>query len=136
MATAAELHRSMFEAIGQRDYDRLRGLFATDAIHTSGDGVEKRGPEPVLEEVKGFTTAFPDLEITVRQQLEPSESHSVIEYTFSGTHRGDLEGLAPTGRSVSVIACSVLEAKDGAITREADYFDTMALLSQLGASGG
>lgn len=134
MASAGELHRAMFEAIGHRDFDGLRGLFATSATHTSGDGVEKRGPEPVVEEVKAFTTAFPDLCIAVKQQVEPSDTLSVIEYTFSGTHRGDLEGIAPTGRAVCVVACSVLEASDGVITREADYFDSMALINQLGVA--
>jgi steroid delta-isomerase-like uncharacterized protein len=134
MTSAGELHRAMFEAIGKRDFDGLRKLFANDATHTSGDGVEKQGPEPVVEEVKAFTTAFPDLEITPRQQLEPSEGLSVIEYTFSGTHHGELEGISPTGRAICVVACSVLEAKGGVITREADYYDTMALMTQLGAS--
>jgi steroid delta-isomerase-like uncharacterized protein len=134
MASAAALHRAMFEAIGKRDFDGLRDLFASDATHTSGDGVEKRGPEPVVEEVKIFTTAFPDLEITVRQQLEPSDRLSVIECTFSGTHRGELEGISPTGRAICVVACSVLEATGGLITREADYYDVMTLMSQLGVT--
>jgi steroid delta-isomerase-like uncharacterized protein len=132
MTTAAELHTAMFGAIQARDFDAMRGLFDSNSVHVSGDGVEKRGPEPIVEEVTMFTTAFPDLTITVRRQHVPEDTVSIIEYTFSGTHRGDLEGLAPTGRKIAVVACSVLEADGGTIKREADYFDTSALLAQLG----
>ena len=132
MPTASDLHKAMFDAIQARDFDALKGLFGSRSVHVSGDGVEKHGPDPVIGEVSMFTTAFPDLTITIRHQHVPDDSVSVIEYTFSGTHRGELEGLSPTGRQVSVVACSVLEAKGGKVAREADYFDTTALLAQLG----
>lgn len=132
MTTAAELHKAMFDAIQRRDFEALRGLFGSGSVHVSGDGAETRGPEPVIAEVQTFTTAFPDLTVTIRQQHVPDDSVSVIEYSFSGTHHGNLEGLAPTGKPISMVACSVLQAQGGAIRREADYFDTAALLAQLG----
>ena len=132
MRTAADLHTAMFDAIQARDFDALQGLFDARSVHVSGDGVEKRGPDPIVDEVTMFTTAFPDLNITIRRQHVPDDTVSVVEYTFSGTHRGALEGLAPTGWKISVVACSVLESDGGTIAREADYFDTAALLAQLG----
>jgi predicted ester cyclase len=132
MTNAADLHTAMFDAIQARDFDTLRGLFDSRSAHISGDGIEKRGPDPVVNEVTMFTTAFPDLTITIRRQHVAADTVSVIEYTFSGTHDGELEGLAPTGRKVSVVACSVLEADGDTIKREADYFDTSALMAQLG----
>jgi len=132
MTTAADLHTAMFDAIQARDFDTLQGLFDSRSVHVSGDGVEKRGPDPVVDEVTTFTTAFPDLIVTIRRQHVSDDTVSVIEYTFSGTHHGDLGGLAPTGKKIAVVACSVLEADSGTIKREADYFDTSALLAQLG----
>jgi steroid delta-isomerase-like uncharacterized protein len=134
-ADAAALHRAMFDAIERRDFDALRGLFAVDATHTSPDGEPMIGPEPVIDEVRVFVEAFPDLSIDIRHQHVPDPSHSIIEYTFRGTHTGPLEEVAPTGRSVAAVACSVLEAHDGVIDRESDYFDTTSILTQLGASG-
>lgn len=131
MTTAADLHMAMFDAIQARDFNALRGLFDARSVHVSGDGVEKLGPDPLIAEVSMFTTAFPDLMITIRKKYVPNDAVSVIEYSFSGTHRGELEGLAPTGRKVAVVACSVLESDGGTIKREADYFDTTALLAQL-----
>jgi steroid delta-isomerase-like uncharacterized protein len=132
MTAAADLHTAMFDAIQAKDFDALRGLFDSRSVHVSGDGVEKHGPDPVIAEVSMFTTAFPDLTLTIRRQHVVDNSVSVIEYTFSGTHYGNLEGLPPTGRAISVVACSILEADGGTIRREADYFDTTDLFAQLG----
>lgn len=134
-ADAAGLHRAMFAAIERRDLDALRGLFAVDATHTSPDGELTTGPEPVIAEVRAFVEAFPDLTIDIRHQHVPDPTRSIIEYTFRGTHTGPLEQVPPTGRFVTVVACSVLEARDGVIDRESDYYDTTSMLSQLGVSG-
>jgi steroid delta-isomerase-like uncharacterized protein len=128
---AADLHNAMFDAIRDRDYDAMRELFAADSVHTSGDGEPSIGPEPVLAEVQAFVEAFPDLTIDVRHQHVPESSRSIIEYTFRGTHEGRLDDIPPTGKPIAVPACSVLEAQHGAIRRESDYYDTMAILAQL-----
>ncbi len=132
MPNAADLHREMFNAIQKRDYETIRSLFMPRSIHVSGDGIEKAGPDPVVAEVETFTTAFPDLTIMIRRHHVPSNQVSIIEYAFEGTHLGELDGLPPTNEKVSVVACSVLETDGEMIAREADYFDTMALLDQLG----
>lgn len=124
----------MFSAIQARDFDALRGLFTSESVHTSGDGAEQTGPEAVVGEVAGFVEAFPDLRIDIRHQHVPDPSRSIIEYTFTGTHSGPLDDVAPTGRTVAVPACSVLEGDDGTIRRESDYYDTMAMLAQLGVA--
>jgi steroid delta-isomerase-like uncharacterized protein len=131
MTTAAELHQTLFAAIQERDFDTLRRIFHRDSIHTSGDGIQKKGAEAVVDEVESFLTPFPDLTLTIREQFVPDESVSIIEYTFSGTHQGPLDDVAPTGKKISVIACSVLEAREGKIIREADYYDTLAMMEQL-----
>ncbi|QKT02792.1 ester cyclase [Ectothiorhodospiraceae bacterium 2226] len=89
----------------------------------------------VLAVVETFTTAFPDLAIEIRHQHLPSQSVSIVEYVFAGTHRGDLEGIPPTGRRMEVVACSVVEVREGRIGWERDYYDTLALMEQLGVAG-
>ena len=132
MSTAANLHRRMFDAINHRDFDTLRTLFGRDSIHVSGDGVARKGAAPVVEEVESFSSAFPDLTITVQNHLVPSDKVSVIEYTFSGTHERPFAGLPPTGRKISVVGCSILEAEGEQVRREADYYDVATIMGQLG----
>ena len=134
MHNAAELHRTLFDAIQARDFDTLRALYHPDCVYRVGDGIEQEGPETVAADVRGFTTAFPDLAIEVRRQLLPDDDVSIVEYAFSGTHQGPLEAIAATGKRVDVVACSVIDARNGKIAREHDYYDAMALMSQLGVS--
>jgi ketosteroid isomerase-like protein len=70
--------------------------------------------------------------IEIRHHHLPGEGVSIVEYTFSGTHEGELEGVLPTGRTMEVVACSVAEIHDGQIHRERDYYDTLVLMRQLG----
>jgi steroid delta-isomerase-like uncharacterized protein len=135
MQSTTELHRSVYEAVQSRDFDRLREIYHADCRYATGDGVEHRGVDAVLASVDKFTRAFPDLAIEIRHEHLPSESVSIIEYTFAGTHRGELEGIPATGRRMEVVACSVAEIHDRQIHRERDYYDTLALMDQLGVAG-
>jgi steroid delta-isomerase-like uncharacterized protein len=106
-----------------------------DCSYIGSDGVEHRGVDAVLEVVAAFTNAFPDFTIEVRYHHLPSESVSILEYVFAGTHRGELEGISATGRRMEVVACSVVEVDGGRIRRERDHFDSLALMEQLGVAG-
>ncbi len=136
MDEIAQLHRSVFAAVEAKDPERVTEIYHPDAVYMTTDGDEHPAREVVPEIIRTFTGAFPDLRIEIRRQHLAGDGVSVIEYTFSGTHEGELEGIAPTGREMEVVACSVAEARDGWIVRERDYYDTMAMMSQLGLAEG
>ena len=60
----------------------------------------------------------------------------MLEIVARGTHTGPLDGIPPTGRRAEVVGCNVVEIRDGKIHRERDYYDTMALMQQLGLAEG
>jgi len=59
----------------------------------------------------------------------------VTEFTARTTHRGELMGVAPTGRRIEIPVCSVVEVQDGKILAQREYFDTGLLHQQLGVAG-
>jgi len=134
MKSTAELHHAVYEAVNARDFERLREIYHADCSYTTGDGREQKGVDAVLAAVDTFTSAFPDLTIEVRHQHVTNDTVSIVEYTFAGTHRGELEGMPATRRRMEVVACSVAEVRDGRILRERDYYDTLALMEQLGVT--
>jgi len=136
MDKIAELHRSVFAAVEAQDPGRVTQIYHPDAVYMTTDGDEHPAREVVAEIIKTFTGAFPDLRIEIQRQHLAGDGVSVIEYTFSGTHQGELEGIAPTGRKMEVVACSVAEVRDGWIVLERDYYDTMAMMTQLGLAEG
>jgi predicted ester cyclase len=57
----------------------------------------------------------------------------VATWTATGTHRGDFNGLAPTGRRGRVNGCTIYRFKNAKITRSQAFWDAATLLRQLGA---
>lgn len=134
MTDAASLHRQMLDVITARDLDGLRALYHPDYSYEGSDGVEHKGADAGIEMASTYLEAFSDLSLEVRHELQCGEHVSVIEFTGRGTHDGDLEGIAPTGRTVEIPVCNVVEVADGKILREREYFDTAVLLRQLGVT--
>jgi steroid delta-isomerase-like uncharacterized protein len=132
---AATLQKEMLAAIERGDLERLRELFHPDYTYTGTDGVE-HGAEGGLAVAELYTTAFPDLSFEVRASHAPSVEVAIIEVVCRGTNTGPLEDIPPTGKRAEVVACNVVEMRDGKIHRERDYFDRLALMEQLGLAGG
>ena len=56
----------------------------------------------------------------------------VARWTGSGTHVGDMNGIAPTGNKVKVDAISIHRVDDGKISETWQVWDTLGFLQQLG----
>jgi steroid delta-isomerase-like uncharacterized protein len=121
------------EAWNKRDFDRMRGLMHRDYTYTGGDGQEQKGPEAGLAVSRMIANAFPDGRIDVINMKEAGDT-VLVEFIGRGTHRGDLMGIAPTGRSVTIPVCEVLELRDGKIYREREYRDMVTMMTQLGVT--
>lgn len=58
------------------------------------------GPEGVKSIIRSVAQAFPDVRVTVHDMVqEPGKIG--VRAEISGTHRGELFGIAPTGKKVS-----------------------------------
>ena len=88
------------------------------------------------DEVAGYyrtsRAAFPD-QRNENVVLTHAEDAVVAEFDLLGTHRGDLAGLAPTGRAFRCRMCAIfLFPPDGdGIIGERVYFDQGTILRQL-----
>ncbi len=78
-----------------------------------------------------YAAAFPDGHIEVRATYVQGDT-AVSEFRATGTHRGELMGIPPTGKRVSLVICNVMEVRDGKVYREREYFDGSSMLAQLG----
>jgi len=56
-----------------------------------------------------------------------------VRYTVEGTHEGDLFGVPPTGRRVSIESMTVGRVSDGKIREHWRVRDTLDMMQQLGA---
>ena len=81
-----------------------------------------------------FRTAFPDWHSELHALI--AEDDIVVErFTASGTQRGELMGVAPTGKHIELQGINIFRVRDGKITERWGRLDELALLQQLGLAG-
>lgn len=56
----------------------------------------------------------------------------VTRWTFRGTHTGELMGIAPTGKQVTVTGISIDRVVGGKIVEEWNEMDDLGMMEQLG----
>lgn len=140
MADNTELARSLYEAWNNRDFDYMSERMASDGtITVVGSGQTLQGPEGARQYNMSWAEAFPDGRITVDNVISQGD-RVVVEFTGQGTHTGTLSSpagsISATGRSVTLHLCDVLEFAGGKVNTQRTYFDSGALMAQLGMTAG
>ena len=87
------------------------------------------------EAFKGFVTmyraAFPDIHFTIEDMV--AEGDKVVwRATTRGTHRGDLMGIPPTGKSIVVSSTIISRFDNGKWAEDWVLIDMLGMLQQLG----
>ena len=91
----------------------------------------QRGIEEAKAGISGYRAAFPDLKITVEEQIAEGE-YVTTRWSAKGTHEGDLMGIAPTGKQATVTGISIDKIVDGRFVESRTNWDNLGLLQQLG----
>jgi steroid delta-isomerase-like uncharacterized protein len=133
MSMASDLFNEYMKAILAKDWSKMAALLHPEYVYIGSDGVEHPGVEGARGQAEPFVTGFPDLNFAVKTVHDEPDG-AVIEFVATGTHTGDLMGIAPTGKSITMPVCNVIEIRDGKIYREREYYDTMYLMTQLGVT--
>ncbi len=79
-----------------------------------------------------FHDAFPDAAVRI-DELVADGDRVAVATTLTGTHQGELMGVAPTGRSVSVTGIDIVRIEDGRIAEHRGLTDIVGLMRQLTA---
>jgi steroid delta-isomerase-like uncharacterized protein len=102
------------------------------ALHVSGSPTPFNR-DAVKQVVAMYGAAFPDLKHTVDEMI--AEGNTVAaRWTVRGTHRGEFQGVAPTGRPIQLSGATVHHMSDGRIVETWLTVDNLELLQQLGAA--
>jgi steroid delta-isomerase-like uncharacterized protein len=113
--------------------------WATEAACRATDYVAHMSAIPVPLDAAGwgafsdaFTTAFPDAQISVADSVAERDMVA-SRWTITGTHRGDFQGVPPTGRPIKMAGVDISRVVDGKIAEHWAQFDVMAVMQQIGA---
>ena len=88
------------------------------------------GPDSVKNGIRSRRTAFPDVHVSVDDLV--SEGDKVVcRLTFTGTHRGEYQGIASTGKSVAWTGIWIYRVADGKFVERWHNWDLLGLIEQL-----
>jgi predicted ester cyclase len=121
------------EAMRKGNLDKLSGLYTEDYIYHGipmlGD---LRGPTAFKNLVAGFIDAVSGFQETVDDQV--AEGNKVVtRISGSGTHTGELMGVAPSRNELRWTAIIISRFVDGKIAEEWAEFDALSFSQQLNA---
>ena len=89
------------------------------------------GREGMRQAAATFRAAFPDWHSDIGFYVE--EGDLVVEnFTASGTQQGEIFGVPPSGRTVSLPGINIWRVRDGHIVERWGRLDELGLMRQLG----
>lgn len=114
------------------DFDRLWTFYAEDCDYAV---LERFGLEKSRERyrtfMQTFLAAFPDVHHDI-QDIMAEDDRVWALYTVTGTHRGPLRGMEPTGKSVSYPIVGMYRVRDNKIVKADFVSDDLRMMRQLG----
>ncbi len=91
-----------------------------------------RGLEGLKRVTEGFRTGFTGRRVIVEDIISGGDKVAV-RVTQEGTHQDAFQGIAPTGKQISVTAIAMFRIANGKVAEEWLSSDRLGLLQQLGA---
>jgi steroid delta-isomerase-like uncharacterized protein len=91
------------------------------------------GSDVIRSDVTRWRNAF---DFTFNLDRQVAEGDDVVTlWTWTGTHKGDFMGIAPTGKQCTMTGTTIFRFRDGKIQEGWWHYDAMRLMRQLGALG-
>jgi steroid delta-isomerase-like uncharacterized protein len=108
--------------------DKMLALFTDDIVYEDvAFGEVSHGSAELRKFAASEFEGVPDLELKLLR-ADIHGGHGTIEWTFSGTDKG----VFKTGKKFSVRGVSVIEMRNGKISRNLDFYDVATIMRQVG----
>jgi steroid delta-isomerase-like uncharacterized protein len=127
------IKRFYTEVLGDGNLALIDELVSDDFVDHDPMPGQSPSKDGVSFFVKTMRAAFPDLKASI---MEPALVDGNLEARYvvlTGTHQGELMGVAATGRKVEFSGIDIVRIEDGKVVEHWGATDTMALMQQIGA---
>jgi steroid delta-isomerase-like uncharacterized protein len=113
------------------DVDSYMELYADNIKLHAGtyDFPDKKAVEGMYKE---FHAATSDLRLDIHETFGDGD-RLAVRYTVNGIHTGELMGIPPTGREISMTGITIMHFEDGRVVERWDSDDSAEVLSRLRA---
>jgi len=128
------IHRWFEEVWNKRRQAAIYEMLHPDApVHglagPSGEAI--RGPDGFLPFWQKFTSAFPDIKVTVEAVVVEGDT-AAMRCTVRGNHTGKGLGIEPTNAQVTFTGMAMARIQDGKIMEAWNNFDFLTFNQQVG----
>jgi steroid delta-isomerase-like uncharacterized protein len=140
MANVTEIAKAATSAYNDKDWGKLKELFAADAVYDEKASQRRvQGVEQIIEAWKGWGAAIPDSKGAFVRELVSGDV-AVLEVVWKGVHSGPLQTpsgvIAASNKPIELAASQVVQVEGGKVKSFTHYFDMATLLTQIGAMEG
>ena len=124
------------KTLSAHDIDGFAALFDEDYVNHQ---VSAAAPKPASgvsakQATVGFFAArikgMPDLSVAIEVALASGDM-AAASFVYTGNHRGEYFGMAPTGKSLRFTSCDIFRIRDGKIAEHWGMGDIAGILAQL-----
>jgi len=135
------LVRDFFEKVWNgRELDYIDEVYSPDfTLHamwqntSAGGAIDATGREPAKKVIGGWLSGFPDLVVTVDDQIAEGDLVG-SRHTSVGTHTENFMGIPPTGKQATVTGMTLTRVADGKMVEAWTCWDALGMFEQLGLS--
>jgi len=127
------LIRRAVDAFNRNDTYQFGELYAPDIVrHDLANVIDRiEGVSGVQGYLGLLRTALPDLQIELSDVFANDEGRVATRLTFTGTHLGELLGVAPTGKKVTFTGVNLYRIADGRMAETWQLTDWAGALRQV-----
>lgn len=131
-ATLNRFHSAMNSGDPEIISKAIDEFVAPDMLFHAPVPMGATGAEALKRVWEVLLRAFPDIHVAVEEMITEGDK-VVSRNTVTGTHRGEYQGLPPTGKAVTYNEIFIFRLADGRIAEIRGVVDVLAQLRQLGA---
>nr|WP_315218825.1 ester cyclase [uncultured Duganella sp.] len=123
--------QTLYRAFSEQNPDLVDAVLAPDWDDIPLAPGQQPGPAGIKPIIRMLAAALPDVQITIHDTVQ-QPGKVAVRAEISGTHLGELFGIAPTGKKVSFRLHEFHTLADGLVTTTWHMEDWFGLFLQLG----
>ena len=126
-----ELIRNYFEELDSGNAEILMEVFAPNALIYYPSNAKPMSREEEDEFHKIVFRAFPDYYHGIEELISAGDK-VIVRMLFTGTHKGEFQGIPPTENKIEVSVMLIFRIEDGKVVELRREIDMLGLMMQFG----
>jgi steroid delta-isomerase-like uncharacterized protein len=119
------------ELFNKGNFSLIDELLASNYLEHVAGTQEIHGLEAMEQAVTTYRSAFPDITVAIEDQIAEGD-RVASRWTLRGTHQGELAGIPPTGKQVTMTGMEMNRVVNGKVVETWSEFDALGMMQQLG----